>query len=154
LITTGATPATRAAKSATSTIPIVFMGIGDPVGFGLVASLPRPGGNLTGFSDLNTELNRKRLELLSELVPRAGVIAWLVNSNQSNEGIMRDMQEAASSKGVQLAILKAGTESAIDIAFATLGELRAGGIIIVGDIFFANRREQLVQLASRHAVPA
>jgi putative ABC transport system substrate-binding protein len=147
--------AARAAKSATSTIPIVFMGVGDPVGAGLVASLARPDGNLTGFSNLTTQLNPKRLELLSELVPRAGVIALLVNPNQPAEAsVIPDVQEAAHKKGVQLALLKAGTESEIDAAFATLVELRAGALLVGGDVFFFGRREQLVALASRHAVPA
>ncbi len=148
-------PPALAAKGATSTIPIVFMGVGDPVGQGLVASLARPGGNLTGFSNFATELNPKRFELLSELVPQAVVIALLVNPNQPNtERIIRDVQEAARAKGVQLAILKAGTESEIDAAFATLVELHADALFVGGDVFFFSRREQLVALASRHAVPA
>ena len=148
-------PSALAAKSATSTIPIVFSGVGDPVGFGLVASLARPSGNLTGFSNINVELTPKRLELLSELVPQAKVIALLVNPNNSNtEIIIRDMPEAARAKGVQLPILKAGTEREIDAAFATLVELHAGGLVVAGDPFFFSRREQLLALASRHAVPA
>ena len=148
-------PSALAVKSATSTIPIVFSGVGDPVGFGLVASLARPSGNLTGFSNINVELTPKRLELLSELVPQAKVIALLVNPNNSNtEIIIRDMPEAARAKGVQLPILKAGTESEIDAAFATLVELHAGGLVVAGDPFFFSRREQLLALASRHAVPA
>jgi len=147
--------AAPAAKSATSTIPIVFMGVGNPVAAGLVASLARPGGNLTGFSNLIGELAAKRLELLSDLVPRAGVIALLVNPNlPSLEGFIRDVQEAARAKGVQLAILKAGTEGEIDAAFASLVELHAGALVVAGDVFFSMRREQLVALASRHAVPA
>jgi putative tryptophan/tyrosine transport system substrate-binding protein len=146
--------AARAAKSATAGIPIVFIGVGDPVAAGLVASLARPGGNLTGFTNINAELTPKRLELLSELVPRAGVIALLVNPNNANERIIRDVQEAARVKGVQLAVLEAGTESEIDAAFATLVQLRAGGLVVGGDAFFYGRREQLVALASRHAVPA
>jgi putative tryptophan/tyrosine transport system substrate-binding protein len=107
-------PSARAAKSATSTIPIVF-GSGDPVGEGLVASLARPGGNLTGVSLLTVELMAKRLELPSELVPRAGVIALLVNPNSPNaEPMIRDVQEAARAKGVQLPVLKAGAEGEID----------------------------------------
>ena len=145
----------RAAKSATSTIPIVFMGVGDPVGEGLVASLARPGGNLTGFGNLFLELHPKRLELLSELAPQARVIALLVNPNNPNaERIIRDVQEAARVKGVQLPVLKAGTEAEIDAAFASLVELHAGALFVGGDAFFANRREQFVALASRHAVPA
>ena len=144
-----------AAKNATSTIPIVFMGAGDPVGEGLVASLARPGGNLTGFSNLFVELHPKRLELLCELVPQAREIALLVNPNTpSAQHIIRDVQEAARIRGVQLLILKASTEGEIDAAFASFEELHGGGLVVAGDAFFANRREQLVTLASRHAVPA
>jgi putative ABC transport system substrate-binding protein len=148
-------PSALAAKSATSTIPIVFAGIGDPVGLGLVASLARPGGNLTGFSNILLELLPKRLELLSELVPQARVIALLVNPNTVNtEAQIRIVQEAARMKGVQLAILKAGSEGEIDAAFATLVEQHAGALLVGGDVFFFSRREQFVALASRHAVPA
>jgi putative ABC transport system substrate-binding protein len=144
-----------AAKSATSTIPIVFAGVGDPVGFGLVSNLARSGGNLTGFSNINVELTPKRLELLSELVPETKVIALLVNpKNPNSKSIIRDMPEAASARGGQLPILKAGTESEIDAAFATLVELHAGGLIVAGDPFFFSRREQLLALASRHVIPA
>jgi len=121
----------------------------------LVASLARPGGNLTGFSNISSELNPKRLELLSELVPQAKVIALLVNPNQpNNERIVGEVEEAAHTKGVQLPILKAGTESEIDAAFATLVELHAGALFVGGDPFFFSRREQFLVLASRHAVPA
>jgi putative ABC transport system substrate-binding protein len=148
-------PAALAAKGATSTIPIVFSGVGDPIRFGLVASLARPTGNLTGFSNINVELTPKRLELLSEMVPQAKVIALLVNPNNSNtDTIIRDMPEAARVKGVQIPILKAGTESEIDAAFATIVELHAGGLVVAGDPFFFSRREQLLALASHHAVPA
>ena len=154
IVTIAGAPA-LAAKNATSTIPIVFAGVGDPVGFGLVASLPRPNGNLTGFSNINVELTPKRFELLSELVPHAKIVALLVNPNNVNtESIIGDMQEAARAKGLRLAILKAGTESEIDDAFATLVELHAGGLVVAGDPFFFSRREQLLALASRHAVPA
>jgi putative ABC transport system substrate-binding protein len=147
-------PSALAAQSATSTIPIVFS-VGDPVERGLVASLARPGGNLTGVSLINVELMPKRLELISELVPRAGVIAVLVNPNNANtERITRDMKEAARAKGVQIAILKAGTESEIDVAFANLVQLHAGALIVMGDPLFVNERDQLVALSSRHAVPA
>jgi putative ABC transport system substrate-binding protein len=146
-------PSALVAKRATSTIPIVFS-VGDAVERGLVASLARPGGNLTGVSLLNVELTPKRLELISELVPQAGVIALLVNPNNPNtERTIRDMEEAARAKGVQLNILKAGTESEIDAAFASLVQLPAGALVVVGDPLFINRREQLVALASRHAVP-
>jgi putative ABC transport system substrate-binding protein len=150
----GGTPSALAAKSATSTIPVVFI-VGDAVAAGLVPSLARPGGNLTGVSLLTFELMAKRLELLSELVPQASVIALLVNANSAMaERIMRDVQEAARAKGVQLHILKAGTEDEIDAAFATLVQLHAGALLVGTDPFFNSRRAQLVALASRHAVPA
>jgi putative ABC transport system substrate-binding protein len=155
ITTSGGTPSALAAKNATSTIPIVFATGGDPVELGLVASIARPGGNLTGLSVLGGELTPKRLELFSELVPRAGVIALLVNPNSPiAERIIRDVEEAARAKGVQLHILKAGTESEIDAAFATLVQLHAGALIVSPDPFFDSRREQLVALAKRHAIPA
>jgi len=145
----------QAAKNATSIIPIVFMGVGDPVGEGLVASLARPGGNLTGFGNLFVELHPKRLELLSELVPQARVIAVLVNPNTpSAERIVGDMQETARAKGVQLSVLKANTEAGIDAAFGSLVELHARALVVAGDAFFNSQRERLVSLASRYAVPA
>jgi putative tryptophan/tyrosine transport system substrate-binding protein len=147
-------PSARAAKSATSTIPIVFSSA-DPIGEGLVASLARPGGNLTGVSVLTVELMAKRLELLSELVPQAKVIVLLVNPNNPNtEPMIRDVQEAARTKGVELPILKAGSEIEIDAAFASLVQLQAGGLVVGADPFFNSRREQLVALAARHVVPA
>src|SRR5438132_10249202 len=143
-----------AAKSATSMIPIVFVSGDDAVAAGLVASLDRPSGNLTGVSFLDVEPMQKRLELLSELVPQSGVIALLVNPNNPNaERVMRDVQEAARAKGVQLPIQKASSESEIDAAFATLVQLKAGALVVGADAFFSSRREQLVALASRHAVP-
>lgn len=149
----GLTPA-LAAKSATSTIPIVFsVGI-DPVVEGLVASFARPGANLTGFSIIAAQLMPKRLELLSELVPQAKTIAFLVNpNNAATERAVRDLQVAARAKGVHLAIVKAGSESEIDTAFATLVQLQAGALVVDADPFFTSRREQLVALASRDAVP-
>jgi putative tryptophan/tyrosine transport system substrate-binding protein len=147
-------PAARAAKGATSTIPIVFASA-DPVGEGLVASLARPGGNLTGISALSTELTPKRLELLSELVPQIRVTALLVNpNNPTAESIIGDVQGAARAKVVQLHILKAGAESEIDTAFATLVQLQVGALIVGADPFFFSRRGQLVELAARHALPA
>jgi putative ABC transport system substrate-binding protein len=154
IVTIGGTPSALAAKSATSTIPIVFAFVADPVGIGLVASLARPGGNLTGFGNISLELMPKRLELLSELIPQARVIALLANPNNAyTEPMIRVVQEAARAKGVQLPILKASTESEIDAAFATLVELHAGGLVVGADAFFLSRREQLIALASRHAVP-
>ena len=155
IVTNGGNAPALAAKGATSTIPIVFETGADPVAEGLVASLARPGGNLTGVSVLIVELVPKRLELLSELAPRAGVIALLVNQNYSStERIVREAQKAARVKGIQLPVLKAGTESQIDAAFAALVELHAGALLVGGDPFLGSRREQLVALASRHSVPA
>jgi ABC-type uncharacterized transport system substrate-binding protein len=154
VIATSGTPPAQAAKTATSTIPIVFS-VGDPVGLGLIASLSRPGGNLTGVSNLAVELNPKRLELVSELVPQAGVIALLVNQNNPNTARnIEDMQSAARLKALQLPILKAGTESEIDAAFANVVRLHAGALVVATDPFLNSRRDQLVALASRHAVPA
>jgi putative tryptophan/tyrosine transport system substrate-binding protein len=154
IVATGGTPSAVAAKSATSTIPIVFIS-SDPVKYGLVASFSRPGGNATGFSVLGDELLPKRLELLSELVPQVRVIALLVNPNNTDtERSLGDMQDAARVKGVQLHILKADTESGIDAAFTSLVQLHAGALVVGPDPFFDGRREQLVALASRHAVPA
>jgi putative ABC transport system substrate-binding protein len=149
----GGTVAAIAAKSATSTIPIVFAGGGDPVANGLVASLARPGGNVTGAVFLAVELVPKRFELLSELVPQARVIALLVNPNPNAERIIRDVQEAARAKRVQLQVLKAATEGEIDAAFTALVQLRAGALLVIGDVFFNVQREHLVALASRHAIP-
>jgi putative tryptophan/tyrosine transport system substrate-binding protein len=154
VVATGNPPSALALKTATSTIPIVFIS-GDAVADGLVASLARPGGNLTGLNIFTAELMPKRLEVISELVPRAGVIALLVNPNNAGaERIVRDVREAAGAKGVQLHILKAGTESEIDAAFAALVELHAGALLIGTDPFFGSRREQLVGLAAHHIVPA
>jgi putative tryptophan/tyrosine transport system substrate-binding protein len=156
IVSSGSLPAALAAKSATSTIPIVFTAVSDPVAAGLVASLARPGGNLTGFSPFQFELMPKRLELLTELVPQARIIALLVNPDDPPraEGLVRDLQEAARTKGVQLPILKASTEDEIDAAFATLVQLPAGALVVSPDPLFSSRRAQLVELASRHAVPA
>ena len=155
IVTTGGLHAVRAAKNATSTIPIVFEIGGDPVEEGLVASLARPGGNLTGITFLTDQLIPKRLELLRELVPQAGVVAMLVNPNNANiEREMRTAQEAARAKGVQLPILKASTESEIDAAFASLVQRQAGALVVEADAFFARQRDQLVALAARHAVPS
>ena len=155
LIMANSPPSALAAKSATSTIPIVFRGGADPVAAGLVASLARPGGNLTGVNFSPDELTAKRLELLSELVPRAGVIALLVNPNNATaERVIRDVQEAARTKGLQLHALKARSESEIDTAFASVVQLHAGALVVGADPFLSSRREQLVALASRRAVPS
>jgi len=151
IITIGGAPPALAAKNATSTIPIVFTAVGDPIGFGLVASLARPGGNLTGFSTLYVELTPKRLELLSEVIPQARVIALLVNpDNRGAESVIGVMQEAARAKRVELEILKASTDGEIEAAFA---QLHPDGLVVGPDPFFASRPEQLAALALRHSVP-
>jgi putative tryptophan/tyrosine transport system substrate-binding protein len=155
VIAAGGDAAALAAKNASSTIPIVFFGGGDPVAMGLVTSFARPGGNLTGVAFMAAELMAKRLELLSELVPQARAIALLVNPNDPNaERFIGDVQEAARAKDLQLHILRASTESEIDGIFASLVELHAGALVVSPNAFFGSRREQLVTLASRHAVPA
>ena len=149
-----ASPAALAAKSATPRIPIVFVAVADPVTAGLAASLARPGGNITGISVMSVELIPKRLELLSELVPQVKVIALLVNPNNSyTERIIADAQKSARAKGVVLQILRAGVESEIDTAFASLNQLGAGALLVGADPFLQNQREQLVALATRYAVP-
>jgi putative tryptophan/tyrosine transport system substrate-binding protein len=155
IVAAGGPSSALAAKSATSTIPIVFTAVNDPVAVGLVASLARPGGNVTGFNGMNVELMPKRLELLSELVPKADVIALLVNPNDANtERMIRDVQEASRVKGLQLHILRADSEGEIETAFASLVQLHAGGLLVGPDAFFLSRRDQLVALASRQTVPA
>jgi putative ABC transport system substrate-binding protein len=147
-------PLARAAKNATSTIPIVFEVGNDAVAAGLVDSLARPGGNATGFSILFTQLTPKRLELLCELVPQAKTIALLVNPNSPTaEPSIQGTQEAARAKGVQLSILKASTESEIDAAFATFDSAPADGLIIAADPFFDTRRAQLTGPAARYRIP-
>jgi putative ABC transport system substrate-binding protein len=153
LVTSGSTGA-LAAKAATSAIPIVYTGVADPVGMGLVASLGRPGGNITGISLLGVELEAKRMELLYELVPKATAIALLVNPDDPfAESKVKQAQVAARSLGQQLHVLRARTEQGIDAAFATLVHLRAGALVVGTDVFFGNRREQLVGLAARYAMP-
>ena len=152
IIASNGTPSTLAAKIAPSTIPIVFTGVGDPVGFGFVASLARPGGNLTGFSDFGVELTPKRFELLCELVPQAAVIAMLVNpNNDMTEHQVRAAEEAAHAKGLRLDVLKAGSEGEIEAAFA---QLHTDALLVGGDPFFSTRRDQLAALAARLGVPA
>jgi len=155
IATSGGTSAALAAKDATSTIPIIFEVGADPVETGLVASFARPGGNLTGVTILTTELNPKRFELLSELVPEARVIAMLVNpNNPRTERVIRVVQEAARARGVQLGIVKAGTEGEIEPAFASLVQQRADALLVANDPFFFDRRDQLVAVAARNLVPA
>jgi putative tryptophan/tyrosine transport system substrate-binding protein len=144
-----------AAKAATTTIPIVFLTGGDPVQIGLVKSLQRPDGNLTGVTDLNVEVASKRLELLREFVPLASSFALLVNSaNPARaETVIRETRAAASTLGVQLEVLNASANSDLDAVFAKIPSLNVGGLVISADSFFAGRVKQLGTLAARHQVP-
>ena len=152
IITLNGSPAALAAKNATSTIPIVFTDVGDPVGVGLVASLARPGGNLTGFMQMGVELIPKCVELLCELVPQAAAIAVLGNpDNRATELQVRAAEEAAHAKGVRLVVLNARNEDEIEVAFA---QLHTGALLVSGDQVLVDRRGQIVALAARHAVPA
>ena len=154
LVATGITAAV-AAKAATSTVPIVFNTGGDPVRFGLVASLNRPGGNVTGVASLGKVLVVKRFELLRELVPQAAAIAFLVNpGNAVAELDTSDAQGAAAALGQKLIVLKAGSEGDIDKAFATIAEQRGAGLQLQLDPFLQSRRDQLVALAARYRLPA
>ena len=155
IVTQGSLPPALAAKNSTATIPIVFVTGADPVAAGLVASLARPGANLTGFTLIHAELMQKRFELLLELVPQTRVIALLVKPDNPETGKMIiDTQEAARARGVQIEILKASNQGEIDSAFASLAQVKAGALVVGADPFFFSAREQLVALAARHAVPA
>jgi putative tryptophan/tyrosine transport system substrate-binding protein len=148
------TPSAIAAKAATATTPIVFTTIANPVQIGLVASLNRPGGNLTGATILNVEIVPKLLELLHEVVPTATTMAALVNPMNPNANTWSTgLQLAASKLGLELKVLRASTEGDIDDAFATLIPLRVGGLVIVNDVFLIAREEQLIALALRHKLP-
>ena len=148
-------PAAFAAKAATKTIPIVFVTGADPVKTGLVDSFSRPGGNLTGVTVLTSTLGPKRLELLRELLPSTSTFALLVNPSNPNVGAdAPETQAAANALGRRLEVLTASTESDLEAAFATMVERRVGGLIVMPDPFFFSRREQLVALAARHAMPA
>ena len=154
ILATGSNLAALAAKNATSTIPIVFVTGGDPVTDGVVASLARPGGNLTGFTILSVELMAKKLDLITDLVPGAASVALLVNPNYPNtERIIQDTQEATRAKGVRLHVLKAATEKEIEDAFSGLVDLHAGALLLGADASYSGRREQFLALAARHRVP-
>ena len=153
VITATTTQAALAAKAATTTIPIVFEGGTDPIKVGLVSRLDRPGGNITGVTQLNVEVAPKKLELLHELVPKANVMALLVNPNDHNTEVA-DMQAAARSVGVELHIVNADHERDFDAVFAKLAQLKAGGLVISSSAFFIAHQEELAELALRHAVPA
>jgi putative ABC transport system substrate-binding protein len=156
IATTGSASAAFAAKAATTTIPIVFTVAEDPVRLGLVASLARPGGNVTGINIFSAELTAKRLELLRKLVPAATRVAVLVNpANAVNtEPTLRDVQSSARAMGLQIQVLEASTSREINAAFASLGRERPDALFVGPDIFFLSRRLQLAHLATRHAIPA
>jgi ABC-type uncharacterized transport system substrate-binding protein len=151
----GATPSAVAAKAATATIPIVFAVASDPVKMGLVPSLNRPGGNVTGITALNVEMGPKRLELLHQVLPTATIIALLVNPTSSaTETITRDAQAAARALGLQLHVLHASSDRDFDTVFTNAAQVRAGALVISPDVFFTSRSQQLAKLTVDHAVPA
>jgi putative ABC transport system substrate-binding protein len=155
IATPGSTPATRAAKAATATIPIVFAVGSDPIEHGFVASLNRPGGNLTGVSMLAVMLAAKRLELLSELAPNASVMAMLINPNTPTYATeTKEVQSAAHALGRTIHLLHAANERELDAAFQSLLHLRAGALLLSPDIFLQTRRDQIIALTARTAIPA
>ena len=156
IVAGGGTPSAVVAKAATATIPIVFAVGVDPVALGLVTSLNQPGGNLTGITNMNVEVGPKRLELLRELIPTATSIALLINPTSPNlaKPFTRAMKAAASTLGLQLQVLQASTEQDLDRVFAALAQSRANALVIMPDVFFDTRSEQLAALTLRHAVPA
>jgi putative ABC transport system substrate-binding protein len=155
MVASGGSVPVQAAKAATITVPIIFTAAAYPVEVGLVASLPRPGGNITGIASLTAELDAKRMGMLREFVPAADAIGVLVNpSNPSADIQRRSLQSAAQSIGLKLVVVPVATERQLDAAFATLIRERVGGLLIAADPFFADRRVQLVALVAHHAVPA
>jgi putative ABC transport system substrate-binding protein len=154
VIVSGGGAVLHAAKAATTTIPIVFTTGADPVGLGLVASLNRPGSNITGAYMFTSGLEAKRLGLLHEMVPKVTTIAVLINPNYLDaENQLRDVQEAAVRLGVQLVVVRANAENDFDAAFSTVVQQRSGALLVCASPFFNSRREQLVVLAARHALP-
>jgi putative tryptophan/tyrosine transport system substrate-binding protein len=153
IVATGGLAASLAAKDATHTIPVVFTLGSDPIKFGLVASLNRPGANITGVTLFTTLLGAKRLELIHELVPKTSVIALLVNPTQQLDAQFADVEGAARTLGMQLVTLTASTDRESDEAFATLVPRQAGALLVSADPFFLSRRDQLVVAAARHAIP-
>jgi putative tryptophan/tyrosine transport system substrate-binding protein len=154
ILAAGGSPSALAAKNATSKIPIVFSAVDDPIGVGLVESLSRPGGNVTGMSVFASTLVAKRLELLHELVPSAKIIAYLTNpSIKSTRLEVQSAQEAAKALGVDLQVLSASNDQEIEAAFAGLAQLKAGAIVIAGEPFLDSRRATVVALAAKHVIP-
>jgi putative ABC transport system substrate-binding protein len=156
IFTAGSAPAALAAKSATSTIPVVFFTGSDPVQTGLVESLRHPGGNLTGITNLNVELGSKRLELLHEAVSAARRIGFLINPSNSatTKTILRNMEAAGRALGVEVSVLNVSSEHEFDSAFATLSKMKIDALAITADALFTNRRKQLAVLSMRFAIPA
>ena len=156
LVAGGGTPSALAAKAGTRVIPIVFEVATDPVAIGLVASLNRPGGNVTGIANLNVETAPKRLELLRQLLPAAANVAVLVNPSNPilSKAYLQALQPAADTLGFQLHVMEASTEADIDKAFAVMGQIRADSLVIMPDVFFSARGEELGRLTVSHAVPA
>jgi putative ABC transport system substrate-binding protein len=155
IVTTGGTASALAAKAATATIPVVFNVTVDPVQLGLVASINRPGGNVTGVTNLSGVLTVKRLGLLRDLVPQVSQIAALVNPDDPATGtIINDIETAARTIGQRLFVLDASSEHDLDVVFETLTRQKAGALLVTGEPFFISRREHLVALAARHAIPA
>jgi putative ABC transport system substrate-binding protein len=155
IMTAGGTPACLAAKAATTTIPIVFLTGDDPVRVGLVTSFNHPGGNLTGVTFLATALEPKRLALLRELVPTATLIAVLINPHFPDAEVhLRDVPAAARNMGLEIIVLKAGSDQEIESAIAIAAQQRAGGLLVTSDPFFTNRRDQLVAITARHSIAA
>src|SRR5215472_7336018 len=154
IVATGGSNPAIAAKAATNTIPIVFTSNDDPRKYGLVASFNRPGGNVTGVSWFSAELGPKRLALLHELVPNAKTVALLLNPNNAETARQpAELQEAARTLGLQLVVLNVTTANDIDAAFTTIAQNRIGALVVAGDSFLTNRRDQIIALAARHAVP-
>ena len=155
LFTAGGPPSAVAAKAATSTIPIVFSAAGDPVGNGLVASLARPGGNVTGMSTLTKGLATKSIELMKELVPTATSIAFLLNPNRPDAvSVSREIQVAANAVRIQVPVLNASTDQDLESAFAELSKRQGTPVVVYGDPFFDSRREKIVALSTLHKLPA
>jgi putative ABC transport system substrate-binding protein len=155
IVATGGIASGLAAKSATAVIPIVFIGAGDPVKLGLVSSLGRPGGNATGFTNIAGSLHAKRLEILRDLVPSAETIVYLMNpSTPDAKGAVKDVHAAAETTGTKIEVLSASNEREIEMAFATIKQARAKAVLVAVDPLFVSRREQIVGLAARYAIPA
>jgi putative tryptophan/tyrosine transport system substrate-binding protein len=155
VIVAAGTPATLAAKAATTTIPIVFATSGDPVALGLVASLNRPGANLTGIANLEAEMAPKQLQLLRELIPNATLFGVLADPTfPSTPSLITDVQTAARTLGRQLVVVNARTDSDLETAFATFSQQRVGAVLVGISTFYPRRMEQLAALAARHALPA